>query len=379
MRVSCLQDNFAPALETVARMVDARGSLPVLANVLLEAATDEETTSRLRLTATNLETTIIVTIGAKVDQGGAITLPAKTLAELVKSLSPERVDLALDPKTLTMSVRCGTNDARVKGLSADDFPSIPSRRYDHCITIDGAELKEALNHVLFGASKEEGRPALTGVLFDMHPTEGLHLVTADGYRLATRKVKTDSPMPEQQFIVPVKALAELYRLIADDESVEIMLTNRDLMIFSMPSVTVITQLIEGKFPDWRQFVSAVRPSTTITVYTDDLKRACKRAEIFARDEENRIKLVVSAPKANDPDRIVSVRGKSSERGDNEADLNAVTVDGDGLEMSLNVKYLIEPLNAIREELVTFQLSKASVSLLHPSERSDVSFFIMPMG
>src|SRR5690606_6564809 len=151
MRASVLQENLARGLSIVSRAVDSRPTLPVLANVLL--ATED---SRLKLSATNLELSITTYIGAKVEKAGAITLPAKTFAELVNNLSPERVDLALDPATQTVNVRCGTTNSNIKGISASEFPMIPQGG-ENDVTMPGRLLRDMINQTVFAARSEERR------------------------------------------------------------------------------------------------------------------------------------------------------------------------------------------------------------------------------
>ena len=152
MRVSVLQENLAQALSIVSRAVDSRPTLPVLANVLLE--TDGDT--RLRLSATNLELSITTYIGANVEKAGAITLPAKTFAELVNTLSPERVDLTLDAATHTVNLRCGTTSTNIKGIAATEFPQLPEADSINRIALPGALLKAMITETMFAAAKEDG-------------------------------------------------------------------------------------------------------------------------------------------------------------------------------------------------------------------------------
>src|SRR5690606_17756526 len=157
MRASVLQENLARGLSIVSRAVDSRPTLPVLANVLL--ATEE---SRLKLAATNLEMSITTYIGAKVEKGGSITLPAKMFSELVNNLSPERVDLTLDAATQTVNVRCGATNSNVKGIAATEFPMIPQGG-ENALMIPGRVLKDMILQTVFAAAKEDNRPILTGI------------------------------------------------------------------------------------------------------------------------------------------------------------------------------------------------------------------------
>ncbi|MCA9912442.1 MAG: DNA polymerase III subunit beta, partial [Anaerolineae bacterium] len=161
MRISVLQENLAKGVSTVIKAVESRPTLPVLSNILLEA--DE---ARLKLAATNLQMSITMWIGAKVDVAGSITLPAKTLADLVNNLSPERVDMSLDTSTHTMAVRCGATKSNIKGIDADEFPPIAHGEQAD-VVIEGSVLRDMILQTAFAAAKEDNRPILTGVYTEL--------------------------------------------------------------------------------------------------------------------------------------------------------------------------------------------------------------------
>lgn len=374
MRVSVLQENLAKGLSIVSRAVENRPTLPVLANIMLE--TED---ARLKLAATNLEMSIVCWIGAKVEQEGAITLPAKTFADLVSNLSPERVDLALNLQTLTVNVRCGTTNSNIKGIDASEFPLVPQGGAGE-VQVPGKVLKEMINQTVFAAAKEDNRPILTGI-FTQFDKDVLTMAAADGYRLAVRTTKLEQSFARpMDMTIPAKPLQEVARIISDeDDMVGITLpAERDIVIFHLKSVDVSTQLLEGKFPDF----SAIIPRsyvTATTVYTEDLLRACKRAEIFARDNANSAKLYVKPPKGPGEPGEVTIAGKSAERGDNEGMIDA-SVEGEALDISFNIKYLIDVLNVIPEERVIFESNGTQApGVVRPEGRNDFISVIMPMS
>src|SRR5690606_31148813 len=377
MRVSVLQENLAQALSIVSRAVDSRPTLPVLANVLLE--TDGDT--RLRLSATNLELSITTYIGAKVENAGAITLPAKTFAELVNTLSPERVDLTLDAATHTVNLRCGTTSTNIKGIAATEFPQLPEADSINRIALPGALLKSMITETTFAAAKEDNRPILTGILTQFSGST-LTLAAADGYRLAVRTATLEDASFENQIemVIPARSLAEVARVITDDDS-EIAVTlpdERNVMLFSTEHTTISTQLLEGRFPDFNGIIPKSY-STAATVYATDLLRACKRAEIFARDSANSARITVTPPNGKGGPGELRVVGKSGERGDSEGMIDA-SVEGDALEASFNIRYLIDALNVIRDERVTLESNGPShPCVIRPEGRDDFVYMVMPMS
>lgn len=375
MRASVLQENLARGLSIVSRAVDSRPTLPVLANVLL--ATED---SRLKLSATNLELSITTYIGAKVEKAGAITLPAKTFSELVNNLSPERVDLSLDPATQTVNVRCGTTNSNIKGISAGEFPMIPQGG-DDAIRLPGRVLKDMINQTVFAAAKEDNRPILTGI-YTQFDGEVLTMAAADGYRLAVRTARLegitfDKPL---EMVIPARSLGEVARVITDDdEEVGITLPGeRDVVMFHMQHTEITSQLLEGRFPDFGAIIPKTY-STATTVYTTDLLRACKRAEIFARDSANSARVFVKPPNGPGEPGEITVVGKSAERGDNEGMIDA-SVEGEPLEASFNIRYLIDVLNVIPDERVVLESNGPShPGVVRPDGRDDFITVIMPMS
>ncbi len=373
MIVSVLQENLAKSLGIVTKAVDGNPPLPVLANVLLE--TED---SRLKISATNLEMSISCWIGAKVEQSGSITLPARTFSELVASLSPERVDMRLDGDTHTVHMRCGIQTSNIRGIDADEFPPI-NHNEEADLHVEGAMLREMINQTAFAAATEQNRPILTGVYVQLDGQK-LTMAAADGYRLAVRTAEIGENFEEKRdMVIPARAMSEISRIIEEDHEIGISLpSQRNSVTVFAPNVTVSSQLLDGRFPD---FASIIPRSfvTTTTMYTSDLLVVCQRAEIFARDNANSASLTVKpAQNPGEPAEVLIV-GKSAERGDSEGMLDA-TADGEPLDISFNIRYLIDVLRVIREERVLFQSNgPENPGVLKPENREDFVHVIMPMS
>jgi DNA polymerase-3 subunit beta len=202
MQVSVLQENLAKGLSIVGKAVETRPTLPVLGNILVQ--TED---GRLKLGATNLELSIVCWIGAKVNQDGGITLPAKTFTDLVNNLFPERVDLALNATTQTVNVRCGATNSNVKGIDASEFPLIPQGGAAD-VTVQGKVLKEMINQTVFAAAREDNRPILTGI-YTQFDGNVMTLAAADGYRLAVRTTEIEKTFTEPvEMVIPARSLAK---------------------------------------------------------------------------------------------------------------------------------------------------------------------------
>ncbi len=377
MRVSVLQENLYKGLATVSRAIQSRPTLPILANVMI--ATDD---ARLQLSATNLDLGISAWIGAKIEQPGAITVPARTLQELVATLPPERVDMDLDVRTLTLRLRCGAKSANIKGMDASEYPLMPTFDTERAIAVNARVMKEMIDQVVFAAAKEDNRPILTGVLLRFDG-DVLTMAAADGYRLAVRTTQLEFGVGDHRpepLIVPARTLNELARVIGeeDDEVLIGLPDQRGQVMFSLKSVLMISQLIEGKFPDYQAIVPRGY-QTQILAYTDDLLAACKSSEVFAKDSANTARILIEpSGTPNVPGRI-TVAGKSQEKGDAEAPVDA-SIDGQAVEVAFNIRYLIDVLNVIREEQVVLETSGPTApGVVRPAGRDDFTHVIMPMS
>ena len=279
MKVTVLQENLARGLNIVSRAVSPRSTLPVLGNILV--ATDE---GRLRLSATNLELGITCWIGAKVEEEGSTTVPARTFSDLVGTLSDNQVEMSLTVRTQTLNLRCGASNTDLKCIDAQEFPPMPVADFSEGLDINVSDLKEMIHQVAFAASTDDARPILTGVLTSVAENQ-IILAAADGFRLSVRKTQLSSSIPHPvSAIIPARALSELARIAGDGNQVVTMVIppNRGQVIFRMSEIELVSQLIEGNFPDYEQIIPK-RCETRAVLSTQSFLKACKQAEIFARE------------------------------------------------------------------------------------------------
>ena len=373
MRVSCLQENLAKGLSIVGRAVAARSTLPVLSNILL--ATDN---GRLKLSATNLEIGITCWIGAKVEDECAITVPARTFVDLINALPPEIVEMDLAIRTQTLHLRCNRFENNLKGIDAQEFPLIPQFEEDGAIHIAPDVLKKMIDQVVFAAATDESRPILTGVLAKFSGSQ-FTFAAADGFRMSIRSAPLETPVPQPiEVIIPARSLAELGRVMGDQkEPVSIVVTpQRSQALFHLSSIDLVSQLIDGKFPD----VNAIMPKrheTRSVMDTAALLKACKAASVFAR-ENSYIARVEVIPGGELAPGHVTVQATSAESGDNAGELDAA-VEGAPIEIAFNVKYLIDVLNVAGTTQVSLETtSPSSPGLIRPIGDDAFTHVIMPM-
>lgn len=373
MKCSVLQENLAHGLNIVSRAVSPRSTLPVLANVLV--ATDE---GRLRLSATNLELGITCWIGAKIEEEGSTTVPARTFTELVSTLSEKNVDMALSVRTQTLNVKCGASNTDLKCIDSQEFPPMPAVDDAEGIPFEVSLLKEMIQQVAFAASTDEARPILTGVLIEVKDGD-ITMAAADGFRLSVRKAELPTPAPRQvSAVVPARALTELARIITDGEQTVTMIlpAGRGQVIFRLKDVELVSQLIEGAFPDYEQIIP--RSYQTRTVLSSfAFAKACKQAEIFAR-EGSLIARVNISPGDEMAPGAVDISGHSEETGYSQTRIDA-TVEGDPLLIAFNVRFLREALEAIKTPNVALETThETSPGVIRPVGEDNFLHVIMPM-
>ena len=374
MRVTVLQENLARGLGTVSKAVSPRSTLPVLANVLI--ATDE---GRLRLSATNLELGITCWIPARIDEEGSTTVPARTFTDLVSTLPSDQVNLKLDLKTQTLNVRGGTSTNDIKCIDAQEFPPLPVPDMNGAVQINSGDFREMIHQVAFAASTDEARPVLMGVLVQVDKDK-LTMAAADGFRLSVRKAILSSPTAAPlSAIVPAQALKELARVATDGEEPIYMVLpkGRGQVVFRVKDVEVVSQLIDGTFPDFQQIIPRKYNSRTL-VSTSSLLKACKQAEIFAREGSNVARLNIKTSQGEMQPSEVEISATSEETGKNETIVEA-TVDGSGVLIAFNVKFLREVLEVIRSPNVALETSAANApGVVRPVGDDNFLHVIMPM-
>ncbi len=373
MKVSCLQENLAKGLGIVGRAVSPRSTLPVLGNVLL--ATDA---GRLKLSATNLEVGINCWIGAKVEEEGAITVPSRTFVDLVNSLPPDRVDMELVERTQTLNVRAGRSEANIKGIDAQEFPVVPVPEGEGGIFAEADDLRTAVGQVAFAAATDESRPILTGVLAKFED-EQLTLAAADGFRLSVRTIPLSHPVPDPfSVIIPARALIELGRISGEQEDpVTISVTpTRNQVLFQLSNVVLVSQLIDGNFPDYKQIIPRECVTHTVVDAAAFLK-ACKTAHIFARDAAHIARLTVKPGSELSPGRV-TISASSAETGDDRSELDA-NVEGEEVEIAFNVRYLIDVLSVVATPQVALDTTtSSSPGVIRLVGDTDFTHVIMPM-
>ena len=372
MRLSCLQENLNRGLATVGRAVATRTTLPITQNVLL--TTDQ---SLLKLSATNLEIAISTWVGAKIEEEGSMTVPARLLTEFVSSLPPEQIDIQQTPRPHGLHLSCARFEARINGTSSEEFPPIPAVEEGFAAKIAPQALRTAISQVVFAAATEDSRPVLTGVKVELEE-DRFTLAAADGFRLAVHHGRLLEPLAESaNVIVPARTLSEVHRLLGEqEEPVEVTVTpQKSQALFRLKNVEIVSQLIQGTFPNYAQLIPQSYATRAI-VDLQEFQRAARTAAIFARDGSGiiRLQMFPGGEKAGK----ITVSARAEEIGDNQGEIDA-KIEGEEAKIAINSKYLIELLAAIdKPEVALEATTPSSPGVLRPVGSDNYIHVVMPM-
>ena len=377
MQLSCLQENLSRGLTVVGRAVATRATLPITSNVHI--STDQ---GRLKLVATNLEVAITTWIGADVQEEGEITVPARILTEFVNSLPAERIDIKSSNEPLGIGLSCGRFSANVNGMAAADFPPVPTVESGVAGVMDPGEMGRAINHVAFAAATDDSRPVLAGIKVEISG-EDYTLAAADGFRLAVYKGKMEGAAPEDlDFIIPARTLQEVNRLLSGQvQPIEFTVTpNKNQAMFRLDNVEIVSQLIQGTFPNYSQLVPSSY-GTRAVMGLSELSMATRSAAIFARDGSGIIRLHVNAPEnegEGEGEGKLVISSRSEEVGDNESEVD-VKVEGEESKIAFNSKYLTDVLEVLGSNEVALETTTpSSPGVLRPVDDDSYVHVVMPM-
>lgn len=362
MEVVIDRDAFLKGLQMVQNIVEPRQTLPILANVLLEAEGEG-----VRLTATDLEVGARVSVPAKVGAKGAITVSARKLAEIVKELPAAAVALKVTDN-VTVSLRCGGATYRMVGLAPDDFPPVVPASPQSWVSIEAKVLREMLTQTSFAVSHDETRYALNGVLFAFQGKD-VRMVATDGHRLALSTRSLGQGVASATGIVPRKAVTEIMRVIGAGEEVQVAITENQFVL-QMPTFVMTARLIEGQFPNYEAVIPKAHPGR-LTTARGGLSAALRRVAVMAEERNKPVKLALSPAS-------LKVSASSQELGEAEEVLD-VEYAGEELVIGFNSRYLLDAMAALDKDQVVLEIKDAqSPGVIKSVEGEGYCCVIMPM-
>lgn len=341
MKITVLTENLKKTLDIVNRGVSSRPQLPILSGILLKA-----TKEGIDMISTDLELSLWASMGAKVEEEGEIVVPAKIFGELISGMPAGTIDLSTEKEKLI--VRNKTIKAEIMGQNAEDYPVIPRLKKAQ-LRIKAGEFADKIDKVSVSAAKDDTRPVLMGILWDLKDKE-VTLAATDGYRLSVDKMEISNVGKElaDKMILPARSLSEVAKAAQEMgvETIEVEFDKENQqVIFALDGVEVASRLIAGEFPPYQQIMPNTY-STKLSFDKDEFADAVKRAKLFARENANVVRLTVEEGKM----RVVA---ESTQVGTNETELEA-EIEGGKITVAFNAQYLLDYLNIFTDKRLTWE-------------------------
>lgn len=364
MIINISQTALLPVLQSVSRSCGVKAQLPVLNNLLFSAKE-----GKLRISATNLEIGVVKAVSAEIIEEGEVTIPARTLVDIVSNLNGQTLELKSSDDQL--SITSPGFSAQINGISATEFPVIPMAGNNE-VSLEAAVLLKSLPEVAFSAAVDEGRPVLTGILTEMKDKK-LQMVATDGYRLAFKTVEVEEPAAFKA-LIPRRTLEEVARLISESEEDKVAIStaeNQNQMVFSLGDTTLSSRLIDGQFPAWERIIPT-EIKTTIKIDKNTLLKAVKLSAVFARNEANVIKFQISGNK-------MVLTSEAKELGSQTNEVEIVS-SGEDMTIAFNAKFVQDALTALPGAKAVIELSgPLAAARIKPADGEDLSYIIMPVN
>lgn len=365
MKFSVSSNELNKGLSAVIGAVPSKATLPILETILFESED-----GRLKLTATDLEISIIEYIQADIESDGAVAIPARRLLETLRQLPNIPVHFEVDDRK-NINFRTDKGAYKLVGDDADEFPEVPSLDEGTVIDTTSDLIHKAIDKTLFAVSNDDLRPAMMGVYFQIG-TEESRFVATDGHRLVKYTNREISAANEVDFIVPDKALSLIQKTIMDDDC-ELTVTT-DHARFKSGNTILITRLINEQYPNYESVIPRDNDKY-LTISKDQMLSTVRRVAIFSSTTTRQIRLQLDTDK-------LTIRAEDLDMSSEAKETISCEYSNDGMEIGFNAKYLGDVLNNIDEEEVTFEFSTPNrAGIVKPSgedESEEILMLVMPV-
>ena len=350
MQLKTNSNNLLKGLQQAVGTIKPNNTLPILDCFHLELQNND-----LTITTSDLEVTTIVKLEVEMVSNGTIAVPHKTLLDLLKTFNNETITISAINNTLTITANSG--EYQLAYENANDYPNTPSVN-EQCVEINSTDLQQSISKVLFATANDDLRPTLSGIYFD----NGF-IVATDAHKLV--KVETNI---NADFILPKKASQQLKNLLPKDTNVALQY-NQTNALFSFDNITIITRLVDGKYPNYNAVIPKESPNR-LSINRQEFISVLKRMEVFANKQTNQIRLDLSEFEALISSEDTDYRNKAKET------LNGV-YSGQEIAIGVNAKFLVEMLNTLNCEEVFLDMSEPNRAILINGEEG-VLELIMPI-
>jgi len=340
MKFTAKKEILLNGIQTVQNIITTKATLPILSNILVETQKD-----KIRLTATDLDVGISCVIPVDIQEPGAITIPAKRFSDIVKGLTSENININTKKNNL-VNIETELCQFKIMGLAHEEFPTLPEFKDTEVIKLEQVNLKQMLNLTSFAVSFDETRYILSGILFRVCKNS-FTLVATDGKRLAImeRKLKQDIDK-DIRIIVPIKTIQELSRNLKDEGELSLTLSGNQVL-FDLGGVVIISRLIEGEFPDYRQVIPEVSENK-ISVEREQFLSAVRRAALLSTPDYQALKLEVFKNK-------LVVSKTTPDIGESREEMS-IKYQGKEMAIGFNPNYLIDVLKNLQDETIELEVS-----------------------
>ncbi len=365
MKLTIPRKELYDALQIVSRAVSTHTTLPVLKNVLLQPGTDA-----IRLSATDLELGVEVLTSATIQEPGAITVPARTIGEIIAALPEADVTLASNDGD-KLVITCRRSEHRINCLPADEFPSLPEVTGTLTFSLPQLLMRDMVRQTALAASDDDTRPILTGVCVVLENGR-VRLAATDTHRLAVRSAPVSESTGQGSAIVPVRAMNELLRVLTDDADARLHVRiDQNQILFRTDRVVLVSRLIEGQFPRYERVIPDSY-TRRLTIPREELLATLRRARIMARDASARDRVVFTTEGEN---LVVTSEGDS---GEFREEMEIVS-EGEPISIAFNVSYFLEVLGVLESEGISLELMEPlNPTVIRPVDGDDYLMVIMPM-
>ena len=357
-------------LNSISGVITSNPVVPILENVLFEIEN-----GNLLITASDLQTSVLVELQVESKEDGSVAIPAKILIDTLKNLPEQPVTFSIDEQNYNIEINSDNGRYKLAGENSADFPKVPEVNDGYSFNLDSNILHSAISNTIFSTSTDELRPAMTGVFFKLS-SELCSFVSTDGHRLVKyirKDVKGDEV--EHDMIIPRKSLNLLKSILPTEKSSEIKLEfNASNAFFSYENVKMVCRLIDERYPDYENVIPSDN-SNIITLDKSDILSSLKRISIYANKTTNQVRLKVSGSEILISAEDLDFSNEANER-------ISCDHDGDDIEIGFNAKFLIEMLSNLNSEKISFKLSEPNkAGLIIPGEiieDEDITMLVMPV-
>ena len=370
MNISILQENLNKGLFMVSHIAGKNVNLPILNNIMIEAKD-----GNIKLITTDLEIGIVSYTRGKIEKEGAYTVDSKVITDFVSLLPNKKVGLL--KKENALQVNCENYKTTIRGQETEEFPLIPKIEKKEYFEIKTTDFKQALAQVIIAVSANESRVELSGVYFNFNKNK-LIIAATDSYRLAEKEVVVNTNNKEEKkIIVPARTLQEVLRVVSGIKGVEKadsgekikMYITENQVLFSLSSTEIVSRLIEGQYPDYKQIIPKDF-KTVAKVNKEEFLRAVKATSIFSKTGINDINLDLPINKNK-----LIISSASSQVGENIVELDA-SVTGSDNGIVMNYRYLLDGINNIDSENVAIEITDGNTPCVLKAEKEEGYFYII---